>query len=130
MVKRKGVFIVVLVLFIACIGGVFIAIIKNQSPDIKTFDVSEYQYYIDNFSVEDNLGLIIDSKDLLKKVEVIWIKKYGERVKNQKPYQVFYDKENGIWLVQGTLRSDKMGGVANILVDNGTGKVLAVWHDK
>ena len=76
------------------------------------------------------MGFISDSKDLLKKVEVIWIEQYGECIKNQKPYQVFYDEANGIWLVHGTLRSNMMGGVANILVDNDTGKVLAVWHDK
>ena len=88
------------------------------------------QYYIDKFPSEDNLGFISDPKDLLKKVEVIWINKYGERIKKQKPYQVFYDKANGIWLVQGTLRSNMTGGVANILVDNDTGRVLALWHDK
>lgn len=130
MVKRKGLFIFLLVLFIAFIGGILVVIIKNKSPEIKTFEVSEYQYYIDNFSSEDNLGFISDSKELLKKVEVIWIKQYGERIKNQKPYQVFYDEANGIWLVHGTLRSNMLGGVANILVDNDTGKVLAVWHDK
>lgn len=130
MVKRKVHFIFLLVLFIAFIGGILVVIIKNKSPEIKTFEVSEYQYYIDNFSSEDNLGFISDSKELLKKVEVIWIKQYGERIKDQKPYQVFYDEANGIWLVHGTLRSNMMGGVANILVDNDTGKVLAVWHDK
>ena len=130
MVKRKVLFIFLLVLFIAFIFGILVVIIKNKSPEIKTFEVSEYQYYIDNFSSEDNLGFISDSKELLKKVEVIWIKQYGERIKNQKPYQVFYDEANGIWLVHGTLRSNIKGGVANILVDNYTGKVLAVWHDK
>lgn len=130
MVKRKVLFIFLLVLFMAFIGGILVVIIKNKSPEIKTFEVSEYQYYIDNFSSEENLDFISDSKDLLKKVEVIWIKQYGERIKNQKPYQVFYDEVNDVWLVHGTLRSNRMGGVANILVDNDTGKVLAVWHDK
>ena len=130
MVKRKVLFIFLLVLFMAFIGGILVVIIKNKSPEIKTFEVSEYQYYIDNFSSEDHLGFISDAKDLLKKVEAIWIEKYGERIKNQKPYQVFYDEVNDVWLVHGTLRSNRMGGVANILVDNDTGKVLAVWHDK
>lgn len=114
----------------AFIGGILVLITKNKSPEIKTFEVSEYQYYIDNFPSEDNLGFISDSKDLLKKVEVIWINKYGERIKDQKPYQVFYDEKNSIWLVQGTLQTNMMGGVANILIDNNTGKVLAIWHDK
>ena len=69
MVKRKGLFIFLLVLFIAFIGGILVVIIKNKSPEIKTFEVSEYQYYIDNFSSEDNLGFISDSKELLKKLK-------------------------------------------------------------
>lgn len=111
-------------------GGVAVVLIKNESPDIKPFEVSEYQYYIDNFPSEENLGFISDANDLLKKVEAIWVEKYGERIKNEKPYQVFFDEKTGTWLVQGTLQSNMMGGVANILVKNDTGSVLAVWHDK
>lgn len=114
----------------AFIAGTFVVISKNKLPETKAFGVSDYQYYIDKFPSKDSLGNISDSKDLLKKVEVIWINKYGERIKKQKPYQVFYDETNGIWLVQGTLRSNMTGGVANILVDNDTGRVLALWHDK
>lgn len=84
MVKRKGLFIFLPVLFMAFIGGMILMIHKNKFPEIKTFEVSEYQYYIDNFSSEDHLGFISDAKDLLKKVEAIWIEKYGERIKNQK----------------------------------------------
>lgn len=106
-------------------------VIQNDSSDIKTFDVSEYQYYIDEFSSsEEDLGFVSDTKDLLKKVEVIWIKKYGERIKKEKPYHVSYDDKNGIWLVQGTLRSNMDGGVANILIEDDTGRILAIWHDK
>lgn len=83
--------------------GILAAIIMNKSPD---------------------------SKDLIKKVEAVWVEIYGECIKNQKPYQGFYDRENDVWLVSGTLQTDAFGGVANILVDNNTGNVLAVWHDK
>ena len=130
MVKRKATLAAVLILSVVCIGGIVTAIIKSRSPDIQTFSVSEYQYYIDNFSAEKDFGVIADTKDLLKKAERVWIEKYGKRVKSQKPYQVLYDEKNGIWLVRGTLHADRMGGVAHVLVDSATGKVLAVWHDK
>lgn len=130
MVKKKVLISFLLILFITSIGGIFLVLTKNEVPNIKTFEVSKYQYYIENFSSEENIGSISNAKDLLKKVEIIWIKKYGEHIKNEKPYQVFYDEKNGIWLVQGTLRSNMVGGVANILVENYTGKVLAIWHDK
>lgn len=105
-------------------------IIQNKSPNVKEFELNDYQYYIDNFSSEDNLGNIIDSRDAINKAEIIWIKLYGESIKKEKPYQVFYDKKNGVWLVQGTLRYNMKGGVANILIQNETGKILAVWHGK
>ena len=129
MSKRKR--IVLLVLIIAILtGGVCMIIIQNKTPNVEAFEFNDYQYYIDNFPSEENVGNIIDAKDAIKKAEKIWIKLYGESIKKEKPYQVFYDENNGIWLVQGTLRSNMKGGVANILIQNKTGKILAVWHDK
>ena len=93
MFKRKMFFMFLFVLFLAFIAGTFVVIGKNKLPETKAFDVGDYQYYIDKFPSEDNLGCISDPKDLLKKVEVIWINKYGERIKKQKPYQVFYDRQ-------------------------------------
>ena len=130
MVNRKRLMVFILILFIVLIGSAIIVIIHNKSPDINTFSVSEYQYYIDNFPSEENMGKISDSNDLLNKVEAFWINKYGERIKSEKPFQVFYDEKNEIWFVRGTLRSGLLGGVANILVENSTGRVLAVWRDK
>ena len=129
MSKRKRIVLPVLIIVIL-IGGVYMIIIQNKTPNVKAFEFNDYQYYIDNFPSEENVGNIIDAKDAIKKAEKIWIKLYGESIKKEKPYQVFYDENNGIWLVQGTLRSNMKGGVANILVDNDTGKVLAIWHDK
>ena len=129
MIGKKNVFwlVPILVIFIV---GVFMVIIQNKSPVVENFELSDYQDYIDNFSSEENVGGIIDAKDVIKKAEIIWIKLYGESIKKEKPFKVFYDKKSEIWLVQGTLRSNMMGGVANVLVEDGTGKVLAVWHDK
>lgn len=129
MIRKKNVFLLLLILVIF-IGGVFVVIVQNKSPVVENFKSSDYQYYIDNFSSEENVGSIIDAKDAIKKSEIIWIKLYGENIKKEKPFKVFYDAESEIWLVRGTLRSNMMGGVANILIDNDTGKVLAVWHDK
>ena len=129
MIRKKNVLLLLLILVIF-IGGVFMVIVQNKPPVVENFKSSDYQYYIDNFSSEENVGSIIDAKDAIKKSEIIWIKLYGENIKKEKPYKVFYDAKSEIWLVQGTLRSNMMGGVANILIDNDTGKVLAVWHDK
>ena len=129
MSKRKRIVLLVLIVAIL-IGGVCMIIIQNKTPNVKGFEFNDYQYYVDSFPSEENVGNIIDAKDAIKKAEKIWIKIYGESIKKEKPYQVFYDEDNGIWLIQGTLRSNMKGGVANILIQNKTGKVLAVWHEK
>lgn len=129
MSKRKRIVLLVLIVAIL-IGGVCMIIIQNKTPNVKGFEFNDYQYYVDSFPSEENVGNIIDVKDAIKKAEKIWIKLYGESIKKEKPYQVFYDEDNGIWLIQGTLQSNMKGGVANILIQNKTGKVLAVWHEK
>lgn len=112
------------------IGGLVLAIISGNTFDIKAFDVNEYQYYIEHFPSNENIGSISDTKELLKKVENIWIECYGESIKREKPYQLFYDKKSDTWLVKGTLRPNLVGGVANIIIEGNSGKVLAIWHDK
>ena len=129
MSKRKRIVLLVLIVAIL-IGGVCMIIIQNKTPNVKGFEFNDYQYYVDSFPSDENVGNIVDAKDAIKKAEKIWIKLYGESIKKEKPYQVFYDEDNGIWLIQGTLRSNMKGGVANILIQNKTGKVLAVWHEK
>lgn len=131
MANRKGVLILILVFaFVMIIVLTIARINQNEALLIGDFEVSDYQYYIENCPSEEIIGSVNDVNILVKSVEEIWVIKYGESVRKQKPYQVLYDEEAEIWLVQGTLSHGKMGGVANILVANGTGKVLAIWHEK
>lgn len=125
--KRTAFFILIIIVLL---GGVCMIIIQNKTPNVKAFELNEYQYYIDNFPSDENLGSIVSLNDLLRKVERIWIEKYGEGIKKQKPYQVFYDEINDVWMVQGTLKNALNGGAAKILVDNSSGKILAIWHEK
>lgn len=131
MIKRRK---YILIVFAAAVlvAGIFVMLILNKDRvlEVKAFDAGDYQYYIDNFSSEDDVGSITDAADAVKKAETVWIETYGKQVKKEKPYQVFYDENSDIWLVQGTLRANSVGGVANFLADGKTGKVLAVWHEK
>ena len=111
-------------------GGIYLWGVRNRIPQIQTFEICNYQYYIDNFPGQEKVEPVSDIADLLKSVEEIWLRKYGVHIKKQKPYQVFYDNENEVWLVTGSVRPITEGGVAYILIDGITGDVLAVWHDK
>lgn len=126
MIKKYFLLVSILIILI---GGMIMVNIQRKSLNIKKFDISDYQYYIENFSLEENVGSIVDSKDAQQKAEKIWIKLYGESTKKEKPYQVFYDENSKVWLVHGSIKPTMKGGAAHILIEN-TGKVLAVWHEK
>ena len=119
MLKKKKIIIALIVLFAAIIGLKFAAV-KRKSPDIKACDVSEYQSSIDWSSGDDNLEPISDSKELPKKVEAIWVETYGENVKKEKAYQVFYDEKSGVWLVTGTLPSTGTLIIGGALIEEKT----------
>ena len=55
---------------------------------------------------------------------------YGESVKNKKPYNVSFDEQNQVWMIQGTLPKNWDGGVPHILIQKSDGRILAIWHDK
>ena len=113
--------------------GVLIVAFQDRSLQVEAFDANMYQRFIEEFPFDENMGPISDVEELVKKSEEIWIRVFGENVKKEKPYQVFYDETNEIWLIHGTfhrgLFGPTMGGVAYILV-NHSGKVLAVWHER
>ena len=128
MMKRR--FVILVLFFITIIVSVNLMVSHNNNMIIRSFSVSEYSYEIEKFPSMEVIGQISDVEELLDKVEMIWIKIYGNRIRKEKPYQVFYDEINGVWLVRGTLHFYSAGGVSCILVKDETGEVLAVWHEK
>ena len=102
---------ILIIILTALLVVVIINTSRDESLQVKAFDVTE----------------------LVEKAEEIWIREYGEDIKEEKPYQVFYDMKNELWLVHGTfhrgLFGPTMGGVSYILVDR-SGKVISVWHDR
>lgn len=102
--------------------------------------MNDYQEYIELFSSENvlgrgkELGEIKDFKAAKREAEKVWVEVYGKEILKNRPYKVFFDSENDVWLVQGSLYDRKgrivNGGVPYFLVEKKTGRVLAIWHDK
>ena len=119
---------IALILTVCILAGAII-FLRYRNPKVNSFEFSDYQHYVDEFPLDKNVGAIIDAKDATKKAETVWMETYGKAVTKQKPYEVFYDAANKVWLVKGTVGFQRKGGVAHILM-NSTGDVLAVWHTK
>jgi len=76
-----------------------------------------------------------DEETAKRKAESVWLKVYGEEVKNEKPYEVKYDSICRVWIVRGSLPKAPegwivLGGTAGIIIQKSHGKVIDVWHDK
>jgi len=114
--------------------GLIIMLLFIRAPKIKDFKINEYNRYIDEFQSDKVLGPIDNAKTAKEKAESVWIEMFGESIKQEKPYKVFFDKSNDVWLVTGSMHrslfGEVKGGVANIIIKKSDGKVLAVWHDK
>lgn len=106
-----------------------IAIWKNTNK-VGKFDLHDYADIVASFSSDRVLGTIDSAKDAKEKAEVLWVEIYGEQVREEKPYGVSYDQASKTWLVQGYIPSYTVGGVANVLIRESDGAVLAVWHDR
>ena len=63
---------------------------------------------------------------MLKKQRKL-LSNYG--IETKRPFIVSYDETNKIWLIKGSMRELRGGGVpyALITID---GKVLAIWHTR
>ena len=90
-----------------------------------------YQYFIDNYSSDKTIENYNSTDELLLATESLWTDIYGESIKEEKPFKIFYDQANDVILVEGSIdRKISLGGVAKILIDNHSKKVLAIWHEK
>ena len=133
MKKKNIVFIVassILVILVCTLALLF----NNKSLDIGEFDLANYQWEIETFPSDKNVGEVNDAKIAIEKAKELWIEKFG--LINGKPYDptqgrkvnVSYDAENECWYINGTLPRNWNGGVPHALIQK-DGKVLAIWHD-
>ena len=96
---------------------------------VDSFNVEDYKDDIEAFPSDEVLGEISDAKDAVTKAEKMFIKVFGEEAEKEKPYRIFYDQKNELWLIMGTLPENMMGGCAHIIFRNDNGKVLAIWSE-
>ncbi len=146
MKKKIALFAVSALALVAIIAGV--SIYKyHELLEVKSFSISEYQEYIDEHDgymelykeyypelYITSIAPFSDADTLRTIADELWVEIYGEEsMKEQKPYQVFYDDENDVWFICGTFKKSifvsRKGGVAHMIVKP-DGKILAYWHTK
>ena len=130
--KKRIMIICGLLLIVVLVGGI---IIYNyfETARVKPFNLKDQTYYlqaIQDFPSDKYLGEISNAEQAKEKAINEWLDLFGDKINNEKPYQVFFDEENDVWLVKGSLPKWRKGGVAYILIRKSDGKILAIWHDQ
>lgn len=120
---------------VCCVAVLLIAtaivlVLQNRKSQPGNLYLGEYQWYVKNFPSDTCLGKIENAETAIQKAESLWTEIYGQEVASKKPYIASYDAANQVWLVHGSLPTGTVGGAPYLLVENETGDVLAVWHDK
>lgn len=131
LLTNKTIIISIFIVAVAVFVIVYLNILSIKSDKkIESFNVSEYSEEIRKFGSVENVGEVPNSSKAKIVAETLWVKTYGEDIKRMRPYKVLFDSNNEVWLVQGTLPKNKLGGVPNILIQKRDGRVLAIWHTK
>ena len=133
--KNKVIVFIIVGIILVIAGGVGIMLFNaSETSKVREFDLAKYQWALDIFPSDKNVGEVQDKNIAIEKAKVLWIEKYG--IINGKPYDptrglkvnVSYNTENQCWHIYGTLPPDVDGGVPHALIQK-DGKVLAVWCD-
>lgn len=121
------------VLVLAIIGGIIVMIIhSNKHPSIREFDIAKYQWEIENFSSQKNVGQVNDVDTVIQKAKELWIEKYStvndqsyDPIKGRK-IEVFFDNNSDCWLIKTALLPDTKESVPHAIIRK-DGMVIAVW---
>ena len=79
-------------------------------------------------SVNPKGGLVPNAETAIKIAEAVWLPIYGGAVLKKKPFVARL--VNDVWVVEGTLPTESVGGVPLAEISKKDGKVLRVSHGK
>lgn len=133
---KKKLLVITAVSAIVIILLITLVIFLSARGDQKktTFNLSDYNTYIEKYPSDIVLGPIDNAVTAKEKAESVCIEMFGESIIKQQPYKAYFDKETNTRLVTGsgvkTLLGSKKSGVPYIIIQNSDGKVLAVWRER
>lgn len=98
-------------------------------------ELSKYLYFDDDWNLIKeannllNANFVPDADTAIKIAETVWLPLFGESIYDKKPFRVQL-KDDKIWVVSGTLKTDEVGGIPYIEIQKSDCKILNVYHTK
>lgn len=133
--RKKLIVYIVIGIVIGALGGMFFMLCNSNQPhDIKEFSLLDYQWEIETFPSDKNVGQVDDANTAIEKAKELWIEKFS--INGGKPYahvnrgkfEVSYDSKEECWHINGALSTNTLGGVPHAIIRK-NGEVIAVWQD-
>jgi hypothetical protein len=82
-----------------------------------------------NLIQEERIDYVPNKETAIKIAEAIWLPIYGDEIYEKKPF-VARLKNAKVWIVEGTLEKEEVGGVPYIEIQKKDCKILKVYHGK
>lgn len=129
----KKIHVTLIVIVLVSIGGLLSLLFllhepeEFNTPKVKTFCLTEYQWEIQTFSTDRNVGEVNDKNIAIKNAKSLWLEKYSVDIPKTK-IEVAYDSKEECWHVYSTQSPNVLGGVLHTIIQK-NGEVLAVWSD-
>ena len=83
----------------------------------------------EKFSYMPELGFVPNEETAIKIAVAVWEPIYGpKQIAKEKPYKA--KLQNGVWVVTGSLKFGRVGGVAEIEICKSTAQVVRLSHGK
>ena len=77
-------------------------------------------------SFKPNDGYVPNAETAIKIAEAVWLPIYGSAINDKRPF--IAKLKDGVWVVEGTLPKNMLGGVPVIAISKNDGRVLRVSH--
>lgn len=137
--KRNKIFLLIFMLFLCAIIVISGNRKKETIPDeifLGTFDLTDYQWAIDDFPFNEKVEEISDGAAAAEKAKLMWLQEFGDEDQDGvitdpslgRPVEVYYTESQDCWLVKGTLPAGWLGAVPCAIIQ-GDGTFLALWRD-
>lgn len=129
----KKIHATLIVIVLVCIGGLLSLLFLLHGPEefktqkVKTFCLTEFQWEIQTFSTDQNIGEVNDKNIAIKNAKSLWLEKYSVDIPKTK-IEVAYDSKEECWHVYSMQSPNVLGGVLHSIIRK-NGEVLAVWSD-
>ena len=123
----------IMLVILAVIGGLSIVLFSLQREkatmlsDVGKFDLNEYRWEIETFSLDKNVGQVNNKKIAIEKAKSLWNEQSYNFI-NERRIKVDYDCREESWHIYGTLPRNTLGGVPHAIIRK-SGETLAVWVD-